>query len=406
MSGIQPSRKAAFGPAAHPAARKVTLLLAATLTIMAGTTIAPALPAIEVAFAGTDHVQLMSRMVLTLPSLFVVFCAPLAGALADRLGRIPLLAGSVLLYAIAGVSGLFVDSLAALLAGRAALGIAIGGIMTLVTALVGDYFSGQERERFLGAQQAFTQLGGVVFVLGGGLLADIHWRAPFAVYALAFLLAPAVVLFLMEPEKPSPPRADGQASGVARVQWLSIALVCLCAYLINASFYTVPSQLPFHIRELGIARPSSAGVVIATFNLVACGTAFGYARARARLGFATIFALGLFTMAGGFWMLAGSSSLPSILAAVAVMGAGLGILMPNLMSAGLSSATPATRGRIAGLVTASMFLGHFTSPFASQFWIGQFGYAATYRDVGLLVGTAALAALIVAARGRTVLAGR
>lgn len=362
--------------------RKATLLFAATLTIMAGTTIAPSLPAIEAAFADVDNVQLLSRMVLTLPALFVALCAPLIGSLADRYGRLRLLVASILLYGISGVSGLFADSLPVLLAGRAALGIAIGGIMTLVTALVGDYFAGQERERYLGLQQAFTGLGGVVFVLGGGMLADFHWRAPFAVYALAFVMVPAVILFLNEPRRfaisaPAARRTEAPAN------WLPVAALCLLSFLINLSFYVVPSQLPFHLRAIGTAAPSSAGLALGLHNLVMAGTALFYGRLRASLGIPAIFAIGLTLMALGFLLVSVSGTMISILAAMAICGAGLGVAMPNLMSAAISVATPSTRGRVAGTVAASMFLGHFSSPFASQPWIEAFGYAATFRDAGL-----------------------
>lgn len=362
--------------------RKATLLFAATLTIMAGTTIAPSLPAIEAAFADVDNVQLLSRMVLTLPALFVALCAPLIGSLADRYGRLRLLVASILLYGISGVSGLFADSLPVLLAGRAALGIAIGGIMTLITALVGDYFAGQERERYLGLQQAFTGLGGVVFVLGGGMLADFHWRAPFAVYALAFVMVPAVILFLNEPRRfaisaPAAGRTEAPAN------WLPVAALCLLSFLINLSFYVVPSQLPFHLRAIGTAAPSSAGLALGLHNLVMAGTALFYGRLRASLGIPAIFAIGLTLMALGFLLVSVSGTMISILAAMAICGAGLGVAMPNLMSAAISVATPSTRGRVAGTVAASMFLGHFSSPFASQPWIEAFGYAATFRDAGL-----------------------
>lgn len=87
-------------------ALKVTLLFVATLTIMAGTTVAPSLPAIEQTFLSTPHVDIMSRMVLTLPSVFVAFCAPIAGVLADRFGRKRLLLGAILFYSLSGMSGL------------------------------------------------------------------------------------------------------------------------------------------------------------------------------------------------------------------------------------------------------------------------------------------------------------
>lgn len=124
--------------AENSTALKITLLFVATLTIMAGTTVAPSLPAIEQNFLSTANVGLLSRMVLTLPSVFVALCAPVAGMLADRFGRKRLLLGAILLYSLSGISGLFADSLAGLLVGRAFLGLAIGGIMTIGTALVGD----------------------------------------------------------------------------------------------------------------------------------------------------------------------------------------------------------------------------------------------------------------------------
>src|SRR5688500_7386335 len=78
--------------------RTLTLLCVSALTIMSGATIAPSLPAIEAHFAGTDNAALLSRLVLTMPALFIVLCAPLAGMIADRFGRRLLLIGSVSIY--------------------------------------------------------------------------------------------------------------------------------------------------------------------------------------------------------------------------------------------------------------------------------------------------------------------
>ncbi|OBZ95539.1 MFS transporter [Pararhizobium polonicum] len=381
-------------------ALKTTLLFIATLTIMAGTTIAPSLPAIEQTFASTPHVGIMSRMVLTLPSVFVALFAPLAGVLADRFGRKTLLIGSILLYGISGMSGLFVDNLTGLLLGRAILGLAIGGIMTIGTALVGDYFDGAARERYLGMQQAFTLLGGVVFVMAGGLLADVHWRAPFAIYAIALLILPAAAVFLVEPVR-SGYQAVNVDDGAVLVNWPLVALLGLAAFLVNALFYTVPSQLPFFLRELGIAAASNAGYAIGGFNLAAALTALTFGRLRSRFGVSSILATGLALMAAGFWLLAQAGGIASILSALAVMGFGLGVVMPSIVSTTIMMAPLQSRGRIAGIMTASIFLGHFISPLASQPWIARLGFAATYRDIGfVLVTMAGLAAVTVSIQRR------
>ncbi|MCX2793475.1 MFS transporter [Microbulbifer thermotolerans] len=129
--------------------RRATLLCLAALTIMSGATIAPSLPALQAHFANHADSQLLSRLVLTLPALFIALCAPVAGAICDRFGRMGILMVSVLLYGLAGLSGLVADSLSAILAGRTLLGVSVAGIMTSITALVGDYFSGREREKYM-----------------------------------------------------------------------------------------------------------------------------------------------------------------------------------------------------------------------------------------------------------------
>ena len=66
----------------------------------------------------------------------------------------------------------------------------MAGIMTSVTTLIADYFDGLTREQVFGRQGAFMSFGGVVFLIGGGLAADLHWRATFLVYTV-----PAVLLW-------------------------------------------------------------------------------------------------------------------------------------------------------------------------------------------------------------------
>ncbi|CVI57237.1 MFS transporter [Agrobacterium leguminum] len=378
-------------------ALKVTLLFVATLTIMAGTTVAPSLPAIEQTFLSTPHVDIMSRMVLTLPSVFVAFCAPIAGVLADRFGRKRLLLGAILLYSLSGMSGLFAESLTGLLVGRAFLGLAIGAIMTIGTALVGDYFEGPARERYLGLQQAFTQIGGVVFVVAGGLLADLHWRAPFAVYAVALLILPAALFFLTEPVR-SDSRIKAGGEQDFAVNWLLVGVLALAVFLVNALFYTIPSQLPFFLRELGVFSGSIAGYAIGIFNLAGALAALNFGRLRARASVTAIIAAGLVSMATGFALLAMAEGLVAMLSSLAVVGFGLGVVMPGIMSTTIMLAPLGLHGRIAGIVTASMFLGHFISPLASQPWIARFGFAAAYRDIAMIfaamAGLAVMAAIL------------
>jgi MFS family permease len=378
-------------------AHKATLLLIAALTIMSGATIAPSLPAIEAHFASAENAGLLTRLVLTLPALFIAFCAPFAGGLADRFGRRPLLIGSVVLYGFAGISGLALTALNELLIGRALLGVAVAGTMTTATALVGDYFSGPERDRFMGLQAAFIGVGGLIFLTSGGLLADFHWRAPFAVYGLAFMLLPAVILFINEPSRaPSAPAMVSNPSASGRPQAM-MALLFAVAILNSAIFYLIPTQLPFYLQSLGIEAPSRAGLAIGLLNLGSTCMALAYAWVRQRAGISGMFAIGFALMAIGYWLVAAAGSYAIIVLAIAITGIGMGAIMPNLMAGTMLVAPAEFRGRAAGGLTASIFLGQFLSPLVSQPWIESFGFAAAFRDMGLLLAATAVAAAAAAA---------
>src|SRR5690606_2441101 len=213
----------------------------------------------------------------------------------------------IALYGVSGASGLIADSLIALLAGRAVLGIAIGAIITLNTALIGDYFTGAEREKYLGLQQAFVQLGGVVFVMSGGLLAEVHWRMPFVIYGAALVLVPAVMLFLTEPVRSRPRQGAASLTTAVGMNGLGVAAACLLGFLINVSFYTVPSQLQFHMKALGIYNASGFGLVLGAFNLAGGAIALCFGWFKRRFTTQAIFLIGFTLMTGGFALLSASS---------------------------------------------------------------------------------------------------
>ena len=75
---------------------------------------------------------------------------------------------------------------------RLVLGIAVALIMTAQTALVGDYFSGEDRNALTGLQISARNFGGLVFISLAGWAATLSPRLPFAIYGLA-ARHPAVV---------------------------------------------------------------------------------------------------------------------------------------------------------------------------------------------------------------------
>jgi MFS family permease len=365
--------------------RNATLLFISTLTIMSGATISASLPGIAARFADVENVALLSRLVLTLPAMFIALFSPAAGFLVDRFGRKPLLLASLALFAVAGASGLVLDTLPGLLVGRAVLGLAVGGIMTATTALVGDFFQGAARDRYMGLQQAFVGIGGTIFLTGGGFLAEAHWRGPFVIYTVAILLVPAALAFLPEPRRLRP---AGPATGEGRLDGRRVALLALLflAAAVNMiAFYMIPTQLPFYLGELGFAAPSLAGTAIGAGQLVGVVSALTFAPLRRLLGIMGVFGLGFVSAGLSFLLLSSAESYGSVLAAMAVSGICMGTIMPNFAAAAMLLAPPALRGRISGLLVSSIFAGQFLSPIVSQPLITATGYDGAYMIVGSVV---------------------
>lgn len=341
---------------------RVALLIAASLTVMSGATIAPGLPGMSAHFEGAPGADLMVRLVLTMPALFIALCAPFAGLLVERAGRLRVLVAGALLYAAAGTAGLWVDTLPVLLVSRALLGLSVAAVMTTATTLVGDYFQGPERARFLGMQSAFMGLGGLVFVTGGGLAAEIGWRAPFAIYVAALAVPLLARAYLFEPRLP--PRAAGAVPDVIPP---ALGAVLAAGFVTMTAFYLVPVQLPFLLAgDLGLPDPWMAGTALGLSTLTSSATSLGYARFGGSRSFEQVAAAAWAVMAAAFVLLWLAQGYALVLSAMVLLGIGLGAVFPALTTTMLALVPESRRGQMAGMLTAAVFLGQFVSPLVSQ----------------------------------------
>lgn len=363
------------------------LLLVSSLTVMAGATIAPALPQMAEVFQEVPHAVFLSKLILTIPALAIALIAPLMGYLIDRWGRLKVLFPSLVLYAIAGSSGFFVVNLYVILVGRLFLGIAVAGIMTTAITLIGDYLEGSARARLIGMQGAFMSLGGAVFVGLGGWLADMHWSYPFLLYLFSLILLVGSALFLHEP------RLAVATARVAPMPFFEgvqkIGLLLVVAFLFMLIFYLLPVQLPFYLKEIGIPKNSMAGIAIATATLAATTTGFLYGRLSKRITIEFIFVCLFSLMSLGYLLVAASNSFPAILVAMIFTGLGMGMLMPNLNTWLLQQAGAENRGKFSGLLSSALFLGQFVSPLAAAPFSPVPGLGGVFLGASVLLGLGA-----------------
>ena len=375
---------------------KATLLLASTLTVMSGATISPSLPAMQTHFTEVANSEFWVRLVLTVPALFIVIGSPIAGQIVDSLGRKPLLLGSAILYGLAGSSGFWLDSLFAILAGRALLGLAVAGVMVSATTLIADYYQGDARANFMGLQAAFMGFGGVLFLSVGGFIADLSWRFPFLIYLFSWLLIPTIFFALYEPDRnqsdtdqsnkrESVSSADSADAPNASFPVKLLVLVYGAALLQQIVFYLIPVQMPFYLEQLTGAGATQTGLAIALATLFSAFASMSYGKLKQRFSFIGILAITFGLMGVGYMGIGLVSSYWLMLLVLIPVGIGLGFIMPNLNVWASNEVPDALRGRALGGLTTFMFLGQFLSPIASGPVSGSFGLTATYGLAGVLL---------------------
>lgn len=370
-----------------PPTRAVTLAVLglASMTIMANATVASSLPGLRARYADVPHIDTLAGLIVTLPSLAIVLSAGLMGVLIDRWDRQKLLLVTAVLYAVGGTSGLWTESVWAMLAGRLALGLGVAGTMNLGMTWASDLWQGSERARFLGMQGAAISGAGIVFMLLGGLLASYHWRGAFAVYALilpiaalAFLaLGPHANRIAAERDRPRPVHSTGE-----RFPWGAYAFIAPLAFLFQTAFYVTPTRLPFHLEALGTTSPMVVGALMAALVCVSAPVSLMYGRIRQRLSAMTIFGLSFVLIGAGFLAHAHASDWHGVLMGSLIAGLGMGISMPNYTTWFMARVPASMRGRASGLLTTALFLGQFASPLVSAPLVAWLGLAGTFAAVG------------------------
>src|SRR5215210_4706610 len=105
---------------------------------------------------------------------------PLLGRLADLRGRVPVLVGCLLLFAIGSLLTATADGLGPAVLGRGMQGIGAGGLVPATLALVADRWPPERRALPLGVVGAVQEAGAVLGPLAGAaVLAVSDWRAIF-----------------------------------------------------------------------------------------------------------------------------------------------------------------------------------------------------------------------------------
>ena len=336
-------------------AQALVLLLSSCLAVLGAVLLAPVLPRIEDAFAGTAGVEALTPIVLTAPALVIGLTATIAGRIVDRVGRKRLLVGALVAYAFVGTAPLWLPSLELIVASRVLVGLTEAAIMTCCTTLLADYFHGSQRDRYFGLQVVFTTVAATLFFGLGGALGAENWRTPFWLYAVSLPLAYFAARHIWQP---APQARTGR---LPALPWRQLAAPVGVTLLGGLVFYVLIVELSFKLDDIGVDSPATIGAVSAIASLGTAVGAFLFGRL-AKFGPATLVPLAFGVSGLGLIGLALAPSVPLVVVTAVVTGFGNGLLLPSLLTWALGALTFEQRGRATGVWTSALFIGQFVAP--------------------------------------------
>jgi len=355
---------------------QISLLMIATLGIMSGITIVSSLPLISHTFSNIPHIEFLSKLMLTIPSIVIALFSPFAGHIIDKRGRLKPLYIGIFLFILGGSSGFYLHNFYIILVGRAILGLGVSLIMTSSTALIGDYFTEETRHKFMSKQGMVVALGGIVFITSGGLLAQVNWSYPFAIYLIPIIFLPFLWKSLYEPKK----HIHTQALEVET----KLLPVYFTAFFVMVLFYMLPTQFPYLIVNTLGGKPQTIGFVIATAMTFNALTSMQYAKIKTRFSYIQIYSATFALFALGLCIISQASSISELFFATAPIGMGFGLLLVNTNAWFLSRVPAHKRGKASGILTSSFFLGQFASPILFQPIVWAYGIQRLFLMVSCL----------------------
>jgi DHA1 family bicyclomycin/chloramphenicol resistance-like MFS transporter len=349
----------AEGAATGPAVPRppIWLLVAlTTLSPVAVNVVAPSLPGLAAAF-GTDYGT--AQLTLTFYLVGVAIGQLLYGPLSDRFGRRPVLLGGIAVYLGASALCLLAPSIDALIAGRFAQ--AVGGCsgMVLSRAIIRDVWDREKSASVLGYVTMGMAVGPMMAPAIGGLLdAWAGWRGAYWMMLLVGLVVAGVAFSsLRETNAPRPDAGGfgGLLAGSARLMRSPAFLGYALAGAFNtAAFFSFLAAAPYlTVEVLGMA-PHQYGLWFMMVSLGYMTGNFLSGRFSMTVGLERMVLIGgcgyvVAAVVMDVLLSGGGFTAREMFVPMMVAGVGSGMVLPNVIAAGVS-VDPRAAGAASGLM--------------------------------------------------------
>ncbi len=373
------------------------LLLANILPALGTALFSPVLDALIEPFGASPSSIGLFISAFTAPAIGVI---PVAGLLADRWGRKPLLVTGLVAFGSTGTAIAFTTDFSVALGLRFLQGAGFAFITPVIITSIGDIYGGTAEATAQGLRFTTSGLSQTFFPFLAGVLVALAWQYPLLLYALAFPVAALVYVRFDEPTTTSPSRSesvtDGGTTGRSlrdlfelvsrRRVWALVIARCLPEGIWIA-FLTYNSIIVVQLLD---GTPVQAGVLTGIGSLSYAGAATQAGRITAVFDERLYPLVGAnLALGGGFTAMVLAPSVVVGAVGIAVTGCGFGMTLSLYRSIITGLAPTSLRGSLVSLAEAGGRLSSTLSPIVVggiiAFATPVFGFESAVRVAGVSV---------------------
>ncbi len=331
------------------------------------------------------------QMLVTAPALLAMAVAIVSGWLVVKISKKKLLVFGSLTAGILGFLPFLSDSFWLLFVSRALFGIAQGLATALNTAVVADFFEGDERVSVMGIQAASVGAGMVVVTTMSGILGAGGFKNAYFINIIGFISMILIVLCLPDTGKAKVTKAEG-IHLTKEVYVVSVIGMLEGLFLITFST-NIAMHLSGNIAGSSMVSGTLAGIfsgsqiVVGIILRIITKYTKKYTLPVAMLSFGI----------GGIFLVLFSDNFAMLIFAAFFCGISQGMFIPTAMVDVANAVTPVSTAMASACLTCTMCFGQLVSPIilnnAAERILGEFNTTNLYivATVGIIFSAGAVA---------------
>jgi MFS family permease len=302
---------------------------------------------------------------------------------------------SLMLFGIAGGACALAREMDVLLVLRFLQGCGAATLGTLNATMIGDIFSGNERDEAMGYNASVLSLGTGTYPALGGALATLGWFYPFALPVLAIPVGLIVIFSLDNPEPEGQEGLKQYFRDVRDSLRDRRTAGLLCATLVTFVILYGPqlTYLPILLDDSFGASPLLVGLVLSSASLTTALTASQLGRLRRAASGAALVKLAFVLYVVALSAIPLMPALPFLLIPTLIFGIAQGINLPNVFSLLAGSTSSGSRGALLALNGMGLRLGQTIGPLVMGVSVTALGVTGGYYAAAGLAATMFVVAL-------------